>query len=99
WNETQKVLASDEASGDRFGYSVSLAGITLAVGAPYEDDSGTDDNGAVYHVTLEPDRDVDGVPDDTDNCPDDANADQANQDGDASGDVCDICPEDATDAL
>lgn len=35
------------------------------------------------------DSDGDGVSDNEDNCPDDANADQANYDGDLEGDVCD----------
>lgn len=35
------------------------------------------------------DRDADGVADDTDNCPDDANPDQADQDMDGIGNVCD----------
>ena len=35
------------------------------------------------------DGDGDGVPDNVDNCPADANADQANADGDEEGDVCD----------
>jgi endonuclease I len=35
------------------------------------------------------DRDADGVPDTADNCPDDANADQADKDNDRIGDVCD----------
>jgi hypothetical protein len=36
-----------------------------------------------------PDADVDGVADDDDNCPNVANGDQANYDGDSQGDVCD----------
>ncbi|MDX1510607.1 MAG: thrombospondin type 3 repeat-containing protein [Nitriliruptorales bacterium] len=40
-----------------------------------------------------PDADQDGVCDGEDNCPDDANADQADGDGDGVGDVCDNCPE------
>ena len=44
-----------------------------------------------------PDADADGSPDACDNCPSDANADQADQDGDGAGDPCDICPLDALD--
>jgi hypothetical protein len=36
------------------------------------------------------DGDSDGLPDDMDNCPDEANADQADMDQDGDGDVCDI---------
>jgi hypothetical protein len=38
------------------------------------------------------DRDRDGVPDATDNCPDDANANQADADKDGVGDACDHLP-------
>jgi len=38
------------------------------------------------------DRDHDGVPNSTDNCPDTANTDQADADHDGHGDVCDACP-------
>ena len=41
-----------------------------------------------------PDADGDGVADNTDNCPDDANANQANSDRDRVGDACDNCPDD-----
>jgi dienelactone hydrolase len=37
----------------------------------------------------DPDRDRDGVPNAEDNCPDAANADQADSDGDGLGDLCD----------
>jgi WD40 repeat protein len=39
-----------------------------------------------------PDRDRDGVPDADDNCPDVANPDQRDQDGDTIGDACDPTP-------
>lgn len=38
------------------------------------------------------DRDNDGVADEDDNCPDDANRNQADADGDGVGDACDNCP-------
>jgi hypothetical protein len=38
------------------------------------------------------DRDQDTIVDASDNCPDLANTDQANEDGDSFGDVCDPCP-------
>jgi len=41
---------------------------------------------------LANDADGDGIPYDTDNCPDFANADQADEDGDVIGDKCDNCP-------
>jgi N-acetylneuraminic acid mutarotase len=42
------------------------------------------------------DDDSDGLCDYDDNCPDLANADQTDTDGDLQGDVCDPCPVDAT---
>jgi len=39
-----------------------------------------------------PDADGDGVDDGSDNCPNDANSDQADDDSDNLGDVCDNCP-------
>jgi hypothetical protein len=43
------------------------------------------------------DTDGDGVPDETDNCPDVANPDQADTDGDGVGDACDEPPPTDTD--
>ena len=45
-----------------------------------------------------PDKDIDGVPDATDNCPDlynplESDGSQMDKDGDLVGDVCDNCPE------
>ena len=47
-------------------------------------------------TTANPDdRDHDGVPNETDNCPDTANPDQKDTDMDGKGDACDACPMDA----
>ncbi|MFK7971384.1 MAG: FG-GAP repeat protein [Bacteroidia bacterium] len=48
WTEVQKLLASDKASSDFFGNSVSISGDHVIVGAPREDDGGLSDNGAAY---------------------------------------------------
>lgn len=47
--------------------------------------------------TPTPDRDFDGVPDVSDNCPSVSNPDQADNDGDSLGDLCD--PDDDDDGL
>ena len=40
WSEQQKLLASDGAAGDGFGYSVSVSGDTVVVGALWDDTAG-----------------------------------------------------------
>jgi hypothetical protein len=40
------------------------------------------------------DRDADGVPNGSDNCPDNSNTDQADTDNDGKGNACDACPTD-----
>jgi hypothetical protein len=46
WIET-KLIASDGASSDYFGYSVAVDGDTVVVGARYDDDNGVD-SGSAY---------------------------------------------------
>jgi len=53
---------------------------------------------ATYHTTdsaiiVGLDTDGDGIPDEEDNCPFDANPDQADYDGDGVGNACDNCPD------
>ncbi len=50
--ESAKLLPSDGAAGDRFGYSVAIGGDTIAVGAWGDDDNG-DIAGSAY-VFVEP---------------------------------------------
>jgi hypothetical protein len=47
WGETVKLMAHDGANNDEFGTSLALAGDTLVVGAPLDDDKGGD-SGSVY---------------------------------------------------
>lgn len=64
-------------------------------------DSGIDGSGTgIAGRLFGTDADADGLAGAVDNCPLISNADQADQDGDGSGDVCDACPtgDDALDA-
>ena len=47
WQQTEKLIASDAAEDDSFGYSVSISGTTAIVGA-FEDDTNTYNTGSVY---------------------------------------------------
>jgi hypothetical protein len=47
WGQVQKLTADDAADGDCFGWSVSISGDLAMVGAPYEDNGGSN-SGAAY---------------------------------------------------
>jgi len=47
WTQQAKLLASDGAVGDAFGYAVSVSGDTALVGAGWDDDNGTN-SGSAY---------------------------------------------------
>ncbi len=51
WSEMAKLTASDDASGDQFGYSVSLSGDRALVGAYLDDDNGSN-SGSAYVFDL-----------------------------------------------
>jgi hypothetical protein len=84
-------------AGDRVAFTRGFPGPILTVGTdgtlttttvvPTGEERPNWGNGAPDPGTT--DTDGDGVTDDTDNCPADANADQADTDGDGLGDVCD----------
>jgi hypothetical protein len=46
--QTARLTASDKAAGDLFGWSVSISGDVVVVGARYADPGGTGDAGAAY---------------------------------------------------
>jgi hypothetical protein len=50
WTQIAKLTASDGASNDYFGHSVSIDGDTIVIGAPYEDVYGSN-SGAAYVYT------------------------------------------------
>ncbi len=58
WTEQQKLLASDAATDDWFGSSMSLSGDTALVSAPGDDDSGSG-SGSAYVFVL---KKTDGEP-------------------------------------
>ncbi|MBN2447383.1 MAG: hypothetical protein JXO22_11685 [Phycisphaerae bacterium] len=47
WPQQAKLLASDGAAGDQFGYSVAIAGDYAIVGSPQDDDDGSG-SGSAY---------------------------------------------------
>jgi hypothetical protein len=52
WTQQQKLTASDGASDDQFGYSVSVNGVTVVVGANLDDNVGINDGSAyVFQCT------------------------------------------------
>jgi len=50
WTQQQKLTASDGASEDRFGYSVSLSGDYALIGASFVDDNGSESGSAYVFV-------------------------------------------------
>jgi hypothetical protein len=48
WSQEERLVASDGASGDRFGVSVAVSGDTAAVGASSKDVNGNASQGATY---------------------------------------------------
>ncbi len=56
WGEVAKLIASDNAEGDKFGYEVAINGDTVVVGAQWNDDNGHN-SGSAYVF----ERDADGV--------------------------------------
>jgi len=53
WAEEQKLLASDGASADYFGFELALGDGVAIVGAPYDDDNGAD-SGSAYVFRYDP---------------------------------------------
>jgi len=72
------------------GDSVYVAGSTSGT-LPGQTSSGNPD-AYLLKFSIQIDTDGDGIADNTDNCPADANADQTDTDNDGIGDVCDPTP-------
>lgn len=93
--QLHKLTADDDAEGDQFGMVAINDGIVV-IGAYGDDDACPEDpncrSGSAYTFLPCPDSDEDGAADCIDNCPDEANSDQADDDEDGLGDACDNCP-------
>ncbi len=50
WSQEQKLLASDGATVDRFGFSVIVESDTAVIGAPFDDDNGSGSGSAYVFV-------------------------------------------------
>ena len=77
---------------DAFDIPVQVATGTHALRVDWEDQSGvlgSTSRSVIVATDAQVDTDGDGVNDAADNCPDNANANQSNIDGDRKGDVCD----------
>ncbi len=51
WPQMKKIVASDGAANDNFGFSVAISGGVLAIGSPYDDNGKGTDAGAAYLYT------------------------------------------------
>ena len=52
WTQVAKLTADDGAESDNFGYSVSIDGDTMVIGAYYDDDKGYN-SGSAYVFTRD----------------------------------------------
>ncbi len=48
WTQQQKLISSDAAAGDNFGWSMSISGETVVVGAPFASGAAGSNQGSAY---------------------------------------------------
>lgn len=63
WSQRAKLKASDGAASDQFGRSVSISGNYVVIGAPYDNDDGTDSGSAYVYKAQPPDLSLPHVED------------------------------------
>ncbi|MEP6819372.1 MAG: thrombospondin type 3 repeat-containing protein, partial [bacterium] len=86
------ALCKTDSNGDvSFTYTGTNGVGNDTIKASFTDATGANQAATAQKHWIITDRDGDGVPDTTDNCPDTPNADQADADGDGVGDACDNC--------
>ncbi len=93
WNRDNATAASARFIARMTGFEGDCNGNAVPDQCDLADGTTTDCDQNNMPDECEPSRDADGdeLLDACDNCPDDANADQADGDGDLVGDACDLC--------
>jgi hypothetical protein len=66
WQEETKLLPSDGASSDYFGWSVAIDGNLALVGAYRDDDNGSNSGSAYMYSSTTHDCNLNGIPDECD---------------------------------
>jgi len=94
-NDGDGAVDCTDSDCDNFDDCLSICGNGIIEDGEACDDGNLLAGDGCYQCQFE-DTDDDGVFDFNDNCPNDANADQADFDGDGVGDVCDVCPSDVS---
>lgn len=91
WSEELILVPSDAVTSDQYGVSVALDDTgTIVMGSTGAKNlAGNATGAAVVYELSEIDTDADGVVDSSDNCPAIINPDQADNDLDGLGNVCD----------
>ncbi len=92
WSEELILTPSDATLDDSYGVAVALADTgTIVIGSKnFRDTTGNQVGAVVVYEHSELDTDGDGIIDTADNCPAIVNPDQADNDLDGIGDICDV---------
>ena len=88
WNDNYRFILANEATGDRQWLGEIYLAAVYCVALDSSQVAQNFSAGLPPYASVT-DSDNDDVIDALDNCPNDANMDQANLDGDSAGDVCD----------
>ncbi|RME50093.1 MAG: PKD domain-containing protein, partial [Deltaproteobacteria bacterium] len=90
WSFGDGSTSTEENPTHRYDHAGTFT-VSLTVTGP----GGSDIEQKTGYIIVREDTDRDGVPDISDNCPQDPNPEQTDTDGDGIGDACDNCPQDS----